>query len=84
MLETVPNRGVMLSTRAPAYPLHGPCSAVRVAAGGGVFLMTVDTGVAGAVITVNADPPQRHLGVAEGLRGTALEGLAASEDTHAI
>ena len=44
----------------------------------GRSLMTVDTSASGTVITVNADPPRRHLGVTEGLRGAALAGLTAS------
>ena len=45
--------------------------------------MTVDTGASGTIITVNADPSQRHPGVTRGLCGATLAGLAASEDrTH--
>ena len=45
--------------------------------------MTVDTSASGTVITVDADPPQRYLGVTEGLCAAALARLAASEDsTH--
>lgn len=82
MLEIIPNQGVKPGDQA-LLTLSTDHAWLEGRRQQGCSLMTVDTSVSGIVITVNADPPQRHLGVTEGLCGAALARLAASEDrTH--